>query len=375
MATTLVTSPVFPVEGNTITLSVTGSTNDTFVFEITSVPSTSALATGFIADQDGLDNTIITQSNAQSLVDQDLIGTSFVGDVGGQYGISVWEFREAVGFTQGHDADRNSDARFDLQATTTFTIDVGVNMDLPIVDRNGDGATLRLNVASTTVRVASLITSTTEKGRVATLQTAVIAAVAALVSVSTTTLGTDIVAAINDFRSRFQDHLKQIAAPAAHRVVDATNVTLINPAVDISSAVTMVNDLSEKYVAHCITSSAEVLAFEWHENDVARGGFDDLVNLPHAREAVTLADATVLLADLRDKYTLHLSAAVSPLVEPQVHTEQDTANVLIVATSLLDTAIVTYLAALDDQSPAVPAGEPAGAQALTHNLGFIREST
>ncbi len=79
------------------------------------------------------------------------------------------------------------------------------------------------------------------------------------------------------------------------------------------------------------------------------------------------------LADIRLRvYDRHrLEDDSTPGDEP-VHEDDDTANTLTVATSLLDTAIVAYLDALAELSPATPANEPGGAHEATHRYGFTK---
>ena len=170
-------------------------------------------------------------------------GNSVVTDIAGDYEIAIWEFKETLGYTAGHDADRVADARFDLRATTDATISVSPSMDLPIEVTSGDNVTLRVLTNGNVVSLASLVTPATEKARIAASQTAVTAALAALVGATTATIGTDLQDGTADLRAVYEAHLQQTAGPRAHLVADTANVTLINGGKSLEGSISLLNEL------------------------------------------------------------------------------------------------------------------------------------
>lgn len=369
---TLTTSPIFPAEGDAITLTATGDLGTTFVFEITSVPPTSTVSLGFLASRTltAAETAGPIADTAQSIANNDIIGNSFTADVAGEYGISVYEFTETLGFTAGHDTDPSADARFDLRSIGAFTIDVGVNMDLPIRTAGDDAVTLRLQVVGSTIRVASIVDALTEKSRVAALQSAVTAALTALVGVAVSALGADLQTNVNDLRTVFNAHRAQIAGPDSHSVADTVNTVRVVDALSQNDAIDLLNETRAALIGHLRDSSSQGAGLRWHEHVT---NADDLKNGPVVDEARTLAEATVLLSELRFRvYDRHRLEDDDTPGEAPVHDEEDTANTLASSATLLDDAIIAYLDAIAEVSPTTPTGEPPGAQELTHRYGFTR---
>lgn len=363
--TTLTLTPTFPVENEEVALTFASTPNSTFVIEITAVPSESAITNGFLTTALDVDNQTIGQTNAQAIVDDDLISNTFTPDVGGEYDITVYEFREVVGFTQGHDADPNADARFDLKAVSTFVASLGVvvgaNMDLPLLTSDGEGATLRFNVSDVIVRVATIVDAVTEKSRVAALQTSVTAALAAIIGSAVSVLGTDLIAGTNDVSDEYERH-RQLTVGPVHVNGDTTNVVDLGDADSLDGAIALLNELQLKIVRH-LTDSASATT-NWHV-----GGVDDLLNLPLAAPAADLASATVLLADMRERvYERHRVQ----IANPSAHTTADSTNDLDDDPTLLDDIIVAYFDALADDTPTAPDNEPQGVTDLSHRFGFTR---
>lgn len=378
MATTLGISPTYPIEGETVTLTITGSPQDTFVFEITAVPSGSAIPLGFITQPLNVDNSVIAESNAQTVADSDLIGDSFTPDVAGEYSITVYEFRETFGYTAGHDADPQADARFDLIAVTDFDqaagVVVGSYMELVLKTKDEDQSTLRLNVANLNVRVATMVSPTTEKARQAALN--VTTELAALVGADVTTFGADLLEETTDLRDAFDGHRQQTisgAPPLVHAVADSLHVPREADARQVEGAIVLLNELRELLTNHLLDSSVQAAGSRWHSTDI---NGDDLKNVPICDKATTLAEATVLLSELRWRvYDRHRVQDKDVTGDAHVHTDPDTANTLTDSATALDDLIVAYLDAIAAQSPTAAANENQGAIELAHRFGFTRYTT
>ncbi len=327
------TDPATPVEGDTVALESDGS-GGTFVrWELTSVPSDSAVETGFlIRDGEYLDE--------------------FEADVAGEYGVTAHGYvyrrdpRSHVALTQAV-----------LVGSESETVHVSAVVDLPITTTLGHGATLRLGVLNDNVATAELVLPLTEISRLAILDTTVAAAVAALVDEDVADIADSLEDAANDLRREFTDHRSHAVSHPVN--LDTTNA--VNRAASHSTAdsITLVNRLAVVVIAHAI-SGADATD-PWH-------AASDTLNVPLAPLATTQNGAVVLLADLRERvFERHRVKIASP----GVHAAADNTNALSTP-SLLDTVIVEFLDAVADAAPVAAAGEPGGASFLAGALGFRR---
>lgn len=360
----ITTSPTYPAEGVAVTVGSTvntGAVAQHIVLELTSVPAQSALATGFVLTDD---TDADAYTSAVEVAEAGLDTAVVTLDVGGEYGLTiygVWALPPAS-LTTGAD-DGQTAMRYRLKFRDAVTLDVGAFVELPVVTTAGDGASLRLQVNDATIRAATLVDPSTERARIAALQTAVLAALAALVGQTVAAVGTDLQTGVNDLLANYEAHRILVGAPpACHLVADATNVAATTAANSQAGAIQLLNRLRAVVLAHAQVSPAGFVG-AWHQ-------VDDLLNTPLAAPAGDLGTATVLSADLRERvYERHRVQAAAPAV----HIGADATNDLA-APSLLDTAIVAYLDALAILDPTAPAGESEGAQDAAHRYGFARVS-
>lgn len=342
------TSPTALVAGTALTVSSDAGGNiaiDTTVVELTSVPSSSALSTGYV-----LVNADTGATSAQQAAASLNSTNTFTPDVAGEYALKVYLFQRLPSTgTPGID----SVDRWILRANESATLNVGGYADLPIVTRRGDGATLRLTVAGSTVTAASLVSHTTEVARVAALQTDVTDALTAIESTAVATALGVTQTRITDLRDEFEDH---IASATWHVAADTANGPTLSQPTTQDAALAVLNELSDIIPAH-------VNSLTYHTNG-------DGAAVPIVGTATTLAEATVLLADLRERcferHRVRDTASTPPIHD---NSGGDTTNALTTPT-LLDDIIVAYLDALVAADPSVAAGESEGLIDAAHMAGF-----
>jgi hypothetical protein len=362
MATTLSSSPTFPAAGDTVTLTAAGAVGESIVFEITSVPAASAVVPGFIVTGLDIEASAEVGNSAQGVADREVAGDTFVADLAGDYAIRIWEFRQFPGYGGGFDGDPVSDGRLELLGATDTTLKVGEPLDLPVISKLGDGGTVRLVVVDDTVRSASIIDPLTELGRLAALDSAVVAALAALVGVLAASVGTDLQTGVNDLRANYEAH--RVDAGHAGAFTDTTNTVPTTAASSNVGAIDLLNEVRAALIAHLTLANTDAPGSAWHTED-------DLANLPLAADATDIRTATVLSADLRERvYERHRLETVSP----NAHDAADVTNALA-APSLLDDSIVAYLDAIAAASPTAPGGESQGVQDLISRFGFDKPQT
>jgi hypothetical protein len=337
MAITYTPSPALIDE--TITLAISGATGNTDAtqFTLTSVPDRSALETGLIVDENG-DPT-----------------NEIVFDVPGSYGIHSHDFIRYTGIP-AFPGDVAGTPRDVLVATQTGTVYVGATADLPIITTRGDGATLRLVLSDTLVMSAELVDPTTEIARVTCLATTVVAALAALVDVAVTALDVDFVTDVNALCTAFAAHIVLEGAGPVHAAADTTNTMRREPANSVDAAIVRLNDLFDRMDGHFQSRSS---GGTWHVTD-------DGKNVPVTAPATSLAGATVLKADLRERCYERHRVLVST---PAVHGAADNTNTMA-APLPLAAFIVAFLDELVNATPTSPAGEQEGAVDIGRLLGF-----
>lgn len=349
----LVTDPTYPVAGEAVELSATATTlATTFVFELVSVPSASALATGLLLTGIASDATPTTSPLAAALAEQQ--ATTITPDVAGEYVLRIYELTERTARPRfARDAIGPGDARFELSAVQDVTMHVGATLELPLVTAAGSGAVLALTVVDETVRALALVDHTDEQARQCAIISGVTSALGAAVGSSVATIMGDFVARAEALRIELQSSGGHYAlAGGWHRAMDATNPVTYGVTTDPVAAIAVVNACRISLEGHL--RDRTLAASPWHHND-------DMVNWPIARDARTVGEAQVLLADLRERvYERHrvLNNASSPTVHDNA--AGDTTNALA-APTLFDSIVVAYFDALAAVTATAPAGEPEGA--------------
>jgi hypothetical protein len=340
-------SPLYPVVDEDITFTSSTATGTHQVIAITSVPSASETELGIVtALADDFQYSALVAVEGQSQADTAAL------DVPGEYGIALYDISELPGIRSTDNS--GSQRRFVINGSDTGIVHVGAIVDLPIRTITGRGATLRLQINDTTVRVASLVDPTDEGARVLALTAAPVAGVAALVGLNPAVMGNDLVTGTNDLLAKYEAH--RATAAAVHTVADTTNVANRTAATSLAGAINVLNQLRTVITAHQQVVPA---AGAWHP--VA-----DFKNVVLAAPANDMRSATALLADLRERvYELHRVQVAAPAC----HIGADAANALTGVTQL-DTAICAYLDALVTVNPPVLAGEPEGAHDAAANFGF-----
>lgn len=333
-------SPAYPIPGESVTLTRTGGVGTYTEWELTSKPSTSALALGFLRAPSGA-----------------AIAT-FQPDVQGAYGFRAHEYVEYSGFAS-YPGDPAGAARKELKGSQTGTVYAAATLELPIQTIFGHGATLRLRVHGTTVRAAELVKFTTELARLAAIQISVTSALAALVGVEAEAgaLGEDFVADVRTLLAAYIHHIGVVEG-GQHSLADGTNVPRREPPYSVVSAIDSLSDLYDWMNGHL---RAGVGGGTWHTND-------DTKNMPIAVRGQGLAGAVVSLADLRERvYERHRVQTSSPAV----HGAADNTGASKMADPLpLTSAVVAYLDALAAAAPTAPSGEQQGTIDLMHGFGF-----
>jgi hypothetical protein len=325
--------PEVPVEGDEITLTSTGS-GGTFVrWELTSTPDESDLETGFLL-------------RGGEYLD------AFTADTAGEYGVTAYGYVYRKDPVSGIALTQPV-----LVGSESSTVHVAVAMDLPITTTLGHGATLRLSVLDETIADAALVLPLTELSRVAALDTAVVAALVALVDQDVTAIGTALATQANNLGLTYADHATDgTSHPLA---VDSYNSIERDETSSRDEAIVFVNYLAGLVTSHASAGSEETVP--WHL-------VGDTKNTLLAPRATTLPGAVVLLADLRERvYERHRVQTASPGVHPM----PDATNPLS-APTLQDAVIVAYLDAIADASPSAVAGEPEGATLLAGAWGYRR---
>jgi hypothetical protein len=369
----IVISPLYPVAGDTVTLSLDNETGTEHGFYLSSSPTQSEIDDGFLSmrmssglriDSGDDDESGLLEFDAtrlQSMIDAGVLSAEFTPDASGEYTFVAYETRKVHG-VPAYPGDPNGEVVQQLITTQSTTIYVGEYVDLPLVTKTGDGATLRLQVNNDTVRAATLVNHRTTNAEVAAQQTTVTAALTACAGVTVAAVGADLVTAVNDLKTQYEAHAAE--GPASiHLVVDTWNTLSTSTATDQQGAILLLNDLRDTLLHHLLDSTQS--GHLWHY-----GPADDLENHPLAAQASTLQEATVLCADLRLRsYDRHRVADGTP--PPTVHTPEDTTNTVMAATKL-DDVIVAFFDALVSNSNTAQDGENQGEVDLRAFYGFTR---
>lgn len=338
---TITFSPTSPVADEVVTLASSAAGGSTTRWRLTTAPASSALATGFLQAPDG---TYLS---------------TFTPDVAGEYGFTAYGYYRFNGRPR-YAGDPAGESRDQLAGSESGTVHVCALADLPVRTATGEGATLRLTVRNETVVAAEFVEPTSEAARIATLTTAVVAALAALVDVETDELGTDPQSGANDLRGNYEAH----RVHAGHYSDDTISVVGAVDAASNAAAIVLINELHDRITAHQkqARSSDGKHIHSQVLLDVVYAR-DDTAYLPVTGKAATLAGAYVLLCDIRIRvYERHRTLL-------NTHSTADSTNTLTTALPL-DTVVAAYLDALVDPEPNAAAGEVEGAFDLSRMFGF-----
>lgn len=345
---TLLATPTYPVAGQAVTVTSDASAVlvTDYAIEVTSVPPRSVLSTGLALVP--TDHTVAQVSDPVRAAELGILADSFAPDVPGAYGVTVYLIREAP--------NRAFEIVRSIAATDSGTIQVGVEMTLPIRAGAFGGADLSITVADATIRAAALADHLNEASRVAALQTDVTDALTAMVGATVATACGVFLTRVTDLRDEVEDHL---AGTSWHAVADTDNVVSRYAPRSVADGIVALNQLRDVLVDHLVALSTGT---RWHTND-------DTENAVVVSPATDLAGAQVLLSDLRERaYERHRIIGSGDAQPVHTNAGGDTTNTLS-APTLLDDVIVAYLDALVDTAPTAPTGEVPG-QATAEAAGF-----
>lgn len=339
MALAVSASPTYPAAGDEVTLTLTGATalETVYEFELTSVPSASALSAGKLVDAFGV-----------------AIST-FTPDVAGSYGITGYAYTFYSGGSAPYENSPTGEVRRRLTSSATASVAAGTAMILPIVTKRGEGATLRLVSVDTTVRDASLVAPLSELSRVAALDSTVVAALAAMVGVAVAALDVDLATDVRNMQAAYLGH--RTGSSSWHSQADTVNVITHGAPYSVDDSVVALNELYDRIVAH------EAATGDVHTNA-------DTKNVPVTAKASALGSAIVTKADLRERcYERHRVMGNSGT--PAVHLNAGGDTTYAMAAPLqLPAFISVFLDVLSAASQTPPTGEASGAIVLQHALGF-----
>ncbi len=303
-----------------------------WVWQLTSKPAASTLQPGPLLDATG-----------------DMLA-EFIPDVAGEYGFTVvgrWVPQGIAGLP--------ANTQSLISGVETSTVHVAALATMPIRTKYGQGATLELTVLDELIKAAALVGPVDEASGIAAQETVTVAALAALVGIAPSAIGSDLATVVADLKENQALHRVKTAG-SVHALADTVSVAQRYAPKSLPYAIDAVNEQNDLYVSHAQTGSS---GGRWH------AASDDTKNIPVAAKATDHASATVLAADLRERcFERHRVQIASP--DP--HGAADNASALT-APSLLDAVIVAYLDALVLVGAAA-AGAPEGAFDLAATFGF-----
>jgi hypothetical protein len=375
----VVISPLYPDVGDVVTLTIDNATGSHVAFEIVSVPTDGLTVPGLVLDGgagqfarsklQGADDTSALQGSDTDtlaiLVSEGKLTNQQTFLTAGEYSIKAFDLR-VWNQPPSFGGDPSGTLRSKLISVQSTTVHIGKTVDL-FVGAGSDGATLRLQVNDSTVRVASLVNPTTDVATSAAAQTTVAAALTALVGSTVTAAGNNLLTATENLRDNYEAHRVDVSGGTPiHDAADTTNAIVSGDGTinSIDAAIAVMNELLVTMIKHFTDGSAA--AVPWHSP--AAGDEDDLENLPVASAASDLASGTVLLADLRERcYERHRQSVTA--LPPDVHGSVDSGNALS-ANTKLDDLIVAFLDAIVKQSMTNERDEPQGVIDAAALYGF-----
>jgi hypothetical protein len=349
---TITIDPTYPVVGDTITITQTYTVTDEDdaedefqttpeveqpIITLTATPTESDLETGILYDAAGA------------------FTSEFEPDVEGEYDFTAArrvDYRAAPSF----DGDPSGSDYSIVTTVETFSIRVGVSMDLPIVTTTGHDVTLRVKSHNGVVTDAELVDPTTSVALAATQDSTVTTKLAALETVATSSLGPDIAAKVDELITKYEAH--RIQGTIHNGADDTVNAFVFDRPYSNLSAIERLNLLRVVFVRHLTGASNATLT--WH-------AADDTKNTPIVGEASDQASSIVLYSDLYRCYEAHRTQTSAPAS----HTSSDATNTLASASVLVD-LIKTYLAYVASASPTAPTNFEPGYLNLRSLYGFTK---
>jgi hypothetical protein len=324
-------SPTTPVVGDTVTFTVTVTVNGTTVsvpvadVQLTTAPANSALVIG---------DPLLDAAGEPAL--------EFDPDVPGAFTFSLSRYTEnpvAPTF------DGSVDPYEYATEVETFTVNVGVAQELPIVTSIGS-MSLRIVTQGTVVASASLVDPVGERALFATLDATVVAKLGSLEGELVAAIGPALPARVGALGTAMAAHfLNTTAHPTGGGYTqDLVNTYVRTAPFDQADAISQLNEIRAAFLAHALGSTTS--GQPWHNSA------DDTKNVPIAQVATTVAGAVVLYADMWRCYDAHRVQTASPAS----HVGADVTNTLA-AVDLLSDLIKTVLVYLADDTPTVPAAQ------------------
>jgi hypothetical protein len=299
-------------------------------------------------------------------------------------------------------------------------------MELPVITSDGHGGTLEIRVVQSTIRGAEIVDTTSEIGRLATLETPVLAALSAVVGQDIDSASTDFLAALRDARDAYDGNPSAVPAIFGHRNrslpppgdthLEPDSVNALDGGIPFSLkyAVKLVNELREKLIGHFEnsikyaepTGTAPPPQFDkfWHFTaeiptqsglpiyvvgppQTGRPGVDSTCT-PIMGPAKDLPSAAVLLCELRVRgysrhiHLSHVNGTHPWLTEtkrsaPHIRIGEPPEDQLLVPVSLVDEIIVEYLDSIIRMDPnfSPPPAEGSGIANMSHKYGFKVKGT
>ena len=283
MAVTI--SPTAPQAGDVVTITGTPSTDEgqsVFVFALTEVPALSSLATGVFL-HNYADSTEVPLSG-RLIAEAEKEGNTLTVDADGVYTLTSLEYRKTVRPT--------GITCFPIAGPTTETFEVVQLQQLRVrTEKPEHAASIQIATGDTTIIEATIVDPQSEVARLAIASDAVALELGRAAGLTAATFGEDFVARVVEFRTRWNDHVEDATE---HTAADSVNLILNGVPNDIQGAIQVLNEARLKVIRHM----QEIYGAALHTNP-------DLGSLVLAAPATTLAQATVLEADLSRVYADH----------------------------------------------------------------------
>lgn len=361
----IVTTPTYPAAGDEVSLSLTSATGTDVAWSVTRVPTNSSLATGLLKLPGA------TAASPVALAEESRNAFSFTPDVAGTYDVTGYDIKRYVGLS-AFAGDAFAGARFELKATQSATIYVGDALELRIRTVAGEGATLVMKVANDTIRSATLEDFASERSRIASLKSATLSALGALVDVATSSAGNALSSDISELRSKYEAH-RANGGGTYHRNTtpianpDTVNVVTRYAPASNTDAIASINEIYDRLLGHMIATTAISGAARWHK-DID----DTLSDFSVVPKAFDEASATVLSAWIRQIYREHIPRITYTAQE--IHNTADTTNTVAAATPI-ESLILSFIKDIKTTTIGAVTGVNTGSIRLTNLQGFkIRTS-
>lgn len=374
MSLSVTLDPTIALPAKQVRLIVSGNTGSAVTAKIVTAPSQSKFysATGQPTDID-------VRLDVAGRVGVPTI--CFVPDVGGVFSIDISDITQSR--TLSGSGRRNSfqgaaDGYAESQTLQTlrYSLKVAERMTTQ-VGAAGDYATLVLYVVDETIlatteaehaeKTPALVSSTSERARVASVSSTVQTKLAALANIT-----------VSDSLGSIPEILAELAIVASehytaptHQLVDedgSVELQRYRGAVPSASGIiSEANRIRSLLVRHLQNDSSAGSGAGLYHSDIDGYGYPDLKNLPIAGSAVDAQSARILIADLHRSYEAHRAQVSSP----QSHLSVDMANMLTALPAMLalDSAFLSVLAS---NQPTTPTESNAGVVMLVFGAGFKR---